>query len=142
MSIDRELIYGRIFERLETIEGLKEVSRKLRHWSDVVEFPVVFLAQGNENVTKSGRGLNSVNSISPTIYAYVKVEIDQLPGPTLNRILDAITLSLEPTMGTGNKQTLGGIVEDCYINGQILTDEGTLGQLAVAIIPLNVVVSQ
>jgi len=57
---------------------------------------------------------------------------------TLNNEVDAIVAALDREPASG-MQTLGGLVHDCRIAGDIETDEGRLGQQAVAIIPIEII---
>jgi hypothetical protein len=57
-----------------------------------------------------------------------------LPAIALNQLVDAIELALSPGPAF-EEQTLGGLVSHCRIVGEIETDEGVLGDQAVAIIP-------
>jgi len=63
-----------------------------------------------------------------------------VPSVQINQILDELEAALAPPPGPSFKQTLGGLVEHCWINGEIQTDEGTLGNQAVAIIPIRMLV--
>jgi hypothetical protein len=139
--MNREAIYKALYAKLQRIDGIRDIGRRLKPWTDVLEFPAVFLAQGNEQNIKGGRGLPNKYELSPSIYLYVKVEVGEIPGPVLNEFLDSITQALKPAEGAENKQTLGGLVEDCWIDGQVITDEGTLGEMAVAVIPIKIVVA-
>lgn len=62
------------------------------------------------------------------------------PAITLNPLLDALELALAPSMATGI-QNLGlpEMVQHAYIAGKIETDEGVLGDQAIAIVPVEIV---
>ena len=58
-------------------------------------------------------------------------------GPTAYK-LDGTEVTSDVNFGQATgKQTLGGLVHDCRIAGDIETDEGRLGDQAVAIIPIE-----
>jgi hypothetical protein len=135
--IARELVYAALYARLLTIPGIVTTSRKLMHWADVTEFPAMFQAQKSETVSKT-KGVDTKLEMMVDVYVYVKVEDGQPSSPALNDMLDKVAAAIAPIPGSDNKQTLGGLVEDCVLRGQILTDEGTLGELAVAIIPIQI----
>jgi hypothetical protein len=61
----------------------------------------------------------------------------------LNPLLDAIAAALAPTGAdlVAGAQTLGGLVKHCWISGAIETDEGALGGQAVAIVPVEILVT-
>jgi hypothetical protein len=73
------------------------------------------------------------------LYIYNLSTADPYASPAigLNKLMDAVTAALSP-MGGATEQTLGGLVSYCRINGQINTDEGVLGDQAVAIIPIEI----
>lgn len=140
--MSREAIYSALFSRLQRIPSVQTCSRKLKHWADVEEFPAIFQNQKGELAAKSGRGVPTVWTLSCDIYVYVKVSAEELTSTALNDVLDHIQAALAAPEPISNKQSLGGLVEDCWINGQIVTDEGSLGEIGVAIIPVQIVVTQ
>ena len=133
----RETIFAAVAKLVEGIHGLKNFSRQLKHWSDVPssEQPALFMATVNQNVTVAGRGIPPKRSLPVKLYLYT-----QNHDPALqNDMLDAIEAALEPPEGEA-VQTLGGLVSHCWIEGEIETDEGLLGEQAVAIIPISILV--
>jgi len=140
--MNREAIYSAFFAQLQTIAGLKTTSRKLRHWVDVPkeQMPALFLAQGNESLeTRIGGGPQSVKLL-PSVYLYVNTSGNTPPGSILNPLLDAIQAVIDQQHPVTGKNSLGGVtgVEWARIDGIIDTDEGTLGDLAVAIISVAI----
>lgn len=137
--IDREAIYAALFARLATIPGLVTTSRVLRHWDDVQpeEQPALFQAQGAQQpTTVTGQATKWL--LPADIYVYVRTEEGQPPSSVLNPILDAIesAFPLHPVTGKHSLDAPG--VEWARIEGAIETDEGTLGQQAVAIVPIQI----
>lgn len=135
--MNREAIYSALFSRLANLPGVMTASRRLRHWSDVgmSEQPAVFMSQKNETAAKT-QGTASIWTFAVDVYLYVKVQGNDAPGPALNPLLDAIEAALAPDNPIKNTCTLGGLVHHCRIDGSIETDEGTLGDQAVAIVPI------
>lgn len=140
--INREPIYAALFAKLSASAGYATTSRRLKHWNDVPsgEQPALFMAQRNEVAATKGRGLPTEWTLSVDVYVYVRTDGGQAPGPLLNQLLDAVEAALAPSQ-LENVQTLGGLVHWCRIEGAIETDEGTLGDQAVAIIPISMFVS-
>ena len=60
----------------------------------------------------------------------------QPPSATLNPLIDAACAVLQPAFG---KNTLRGLVEYVAIDGDIEVFEGVLGDRALAILPLKIV---
>ena len=137
--MNREPIYVAQFSLLAAVPGLVTSSRKLLHWSKVpaIAQPALFMAQGSE-VAKRVTGQPTVWTLDVKAYLYVNTSGDVAPTTTLNSILDAIETTMNPALA-GSHQTLGNLVHDARIEGTIETDEGTLGDQAVAIIPIRII---
>jgi hypothetical protein len=137
--ITREDIYAGLFDHLKAIPGLVVSSRILRHWADVPpeQQPALFQAQVREQPhTITGEDCKWMLDVD--VYVYVRTDGDVVPGSVLNPLLDAIeaAMPLHPVTGKHTLSVAG--VEWARINGAIETDEGTLGQQAVAIVPIQI----
>lgn len=117
-------------------------ARLLRHWSDVPasEQPALFFAQGDE-IAERRSGQLTKWTLHGKFYIYGYSSSDRSPvAPLMNRMLGAVRTAMDPDQsGPGRMQfrnTLGGLVFDCYISGKIATDEGYLGQQGVAQVPI------
>ena len=155
MALDREPIYTAIFTRLQAVAGIVTCSRTWRHFDDVpmAQQPALFLTIGNE-VCKPQRGMPPEWILSPTLHLYVRNDATPsiAPGIQLHAFLKAIEAAFERTPAEASLlngpfsdsgadsygTTLGGLVNHCFIKGQIITDEGLLQKQALAIIPLEV----
>ena len=144
MNIPREAVYAALFSLLAATSGIKTSSRRLKMWTEVAppDQPALFMVQRHES--------SKVTTRVPTIHElYVDIILygnnggqDQsstAPMSILNPIVDAIEAKLLPGAGSMD-QTLGGLVERCRIDGDIQTDEGALGDQAVVIIPVTILV--
>lgn len=142
--IDREQIYQAAFDLAKNTSGAKSFSRRLKHWSDVphADQPALFMVQRRETA--------KVTTKIPTIwtmgidfvlYGHNSGQDSVAPMSTLNPIIDAIVAAFLPAGGV-EEQTLGGLVERCRIDGEILTDEGVLGDQAIVVIPITILVPQ
>ncbi len=138
----REQIYGALFAKLSAIPGVVTASRRLLHWSDVspASQPSLFQVQKSETVTQQS-AFQAVWKFHIDLYLYAFSPDSNVSGSTiLNPIVDLIEQALSPPDGM-QAQTLGGLVKYCHIVGQIITDEGVLGQQAVAVIPVEILVN-
>jgi hypothetical protein len=139
--MNREAIYSGFFAQLQAIPGVKTCSRKLQHWTDVPsEFhPAIFLAQGNEFV-EPANGFPSKVTLRPTVYLYANTAGADNPGAVLNPLLDAIEAIINARHPVTGRNSLGmpQAVEWARIDGQIDTDEGVLGDQAVAQSPVAI----
>ena len=134
----RESIYAALFTLVSAAPGLFTKSRKLLHWNDVPasQRPALFMAQRRETAMQV-TGRPTVWTLQVDLYVYVSTLGNDYPGEVLNPILDAITAQLDYPFA-GQPQTLGGLVQWARIEGSIETDEGTLGNDAVAIISVSI----
>jgi hypothetical protein len=140
--IEREPIYLALFARLQAIPGLATVSRRVKHWDDVpsASQPALFQSQKSQTAQKQ-TGLPTRWTLPVEVYLYVRSPTTDAPAAHLNPLIDAVCGALAPDDITGQRCTLGGLVHDARIAGQIETDEGTLGDQAVAIVPIEILVT-
>lgn len=137
--MNREPIYAALFNLVKASTVFTTASRRLKHWSDVppADQPALFMAQRPESV-QTVPGMPSVHVLSVDLYLYANTQdVNDAPAQILNTLLDAVEASLAPDKIT-NKCRLGGLVEHAWIEGSIETDEGTLGDQAVCIIPIKI----
>ena len=141
MNIVSDPFYAALFALLQGSSSFVTSSRRLRHWSDVspAELPALFVADGPQTPTQV-KGMPPKWTLDAKAYIYVPVQALAAPGPLLNEYLDALDKALAPTPYQVT-QTLGGLVSHCWISNTVETDEGTLGDLAVAIVPISMLVA-
>lgn len=139
--MNREAIYAAAFAQLGAIPGFRTVSRRLKHWTDVprVDCPAAYFVQRNEvcSVTR-GQPRQWMLNVDVILYAYAESTDDASPMVILNPLMDAVCARFNPDPVTGTV-TLGGLAYHSQVSGSIETDEGTLGELAVAVIPITIV---
>jgi hypothetical protein len=143
MNVARETIYAALFARLSAIPGIVTASRRLKHWDDTPPAlqPALFLVQRHEHPHQA-RGLPAAWTLAVDLYLYAHAGGDPnaAPSQTVNALIDAIEAALDPDPATG-VQSLGGLVSHCWIDASgIETDEGALGEQAVAVIPIAITV--
>ena len=100
--------------------------------------PALFMTQGTQKSQTQQKGLPYKWDLLVKVWIYVNVPDGTSPDPVINPILDQITALLTPA--NGNKLTLGGLVDEVIIDGDIETFEGTLGSQEVAIVPIRILV--
>lgn len=140
MTLKRETYYGALADKLKAIPGIKTFSRRLQHVSEVPvqKQPAVFLAQTGQRPTyQVGRTI--IWEFSADIYVYVRDPKNSDPGVLMNPIMDSIAAVFEPDNQMVNACTFGGLCHKVEL-GQISTDEGTMGEQAIAIIPVTMTV--
>ncbi|HTQ33571.1 MAG TPA: hypothetical protein VMI30_05340 [Stellaceae bacterium] len=140
--INREAIYAALFGLFETAADFATVDRRLRHWSDgaPAEQPALFVAQKSELASVNTLGAPTVWTLAVDLYVYAHSSDPYLaPATVLNPLIDAVEAALMPSVATG-VQDLGlpAMVQHAYIHGKIETDEGVLGDQAVAMVPVEI----
>jgi hypothetical protein len=138
----REPIYAALFALIEDAAPFVTTSRRLRHWSDVgaAEQPALFMIQKSETAEER-RPLPVKWRASVDLYLYAQAPDETTaPATVLNPLLDALETALAPDP-VSHVQTLGGLVQHCWVSGRIATDEGVLGGQSVAIVPVEILVS-
>lgn len=138
--VSREQSFAALFARLSSASGFVSTSRVLRHWDNVApeQQPIGMQMEGRQIAAGP-----SLRLTKWTFHAewYVYAHAANTSGDVvalLNSLVDACVAALDPGPAF-DTQTLGGLVTDCRISGDIETSEGRLGQQAVAIIPLLII---
>ena len=140
--IAREPIYAALFDLAAAAAGFATAERRLRHWSDVApaEQPALFMTQKSEIAAVKTLGAPTVWTLLVELYLYAHSSDPHLsPATVLNPLVDAVEASLAPAATTG-LQDLGlpSMVQHAVIAGKIETEEGVLGDQAIAIIPIEI----
>ncbi len=140
--ITREPIYAALLGLLEAAADFAVVGRRLRHWSDVspVEQPALFMAQKSELATIKTLGTPTAWTLRWTcMCTLIRATRTARRRRCSTRCSNAVEAALAPSAATG-LQDLGlpATVQHAYISGKIETDEGVLGDQAVAIVPVEI----
>ena len=142
--MNSEVIYQALFDRLSGIDGFVTMSRRLRLWNDVAptERPALFVTQGNQSEAPT-KGLDAIVELSAEAYIYVHEEDPtKPPSSQLNTMIDRFRAKLAPDHpDICEYQTLGGLVEHCWIEGTIEVFEAVENMLddqGIAIIPIRI----
>lgn len=140
MALNTETVYAALAARLFTVPGLVTTSRRLRHVNDVpdTQQPAMFLAQGLQTPSyETGRATQW--TLNATAWLYVKDPASAIPGQVFNTLLNGVRAALAFDNVMQNACTLGGLAMWVRL-GTIETDEGTLGEQAIARIPITMLV--
>ena len=140
--MQRELYYAALFKRLQQMPTPVQCERVLAHHEDVPANlqPAVFMTVTSPNAEQV-TGLPTKYLLDAKVWIYAHRDtVGDVPSVTVNRILDELDEVLRPPVGPSFKQTLGGLVEHCWIDGEIHTDEGWLGLQSIAVVPVRMLV--
>jgi hypothetical protein len=140
--IVREAIYAALWALAAEAENFATASRRLRHWSDVspAEQPALFMSEKGGVAKVKALGAPIVWTLFADLYLYAHSSDPYLPPASiLNPLLDAIEAALAPAPASGIQDLgLPTMVQHAYIAGKIETDEGVLGDQAIAIVPVEI----
>lgn len=143
MATTREQAMEALFALLQTVPGFNSYSRRLKMWTQVPteSQPALFLVEHSESRLTSLRGTPGRLQLLANIWIMLKTTDPEIIGGTeLNNLLDAIETTIE-TSGVDpkvNVQTLGGLVNRCWVNGTVIKDPGDIDGQALAIMPVNI----
>lgn len=142
MTIQREAIYSALWNAVSAAAPFATASRRLRHWSDVSppEQPALFLSEKTQEGRSEAHATPIVWSLDADLYIYAhSSDPAAAPATILNPLIDALEAALAPNPKTGlNNLGLPQFVRHCRVEGKIETDEGVLGDQAVAIVPVKI----
>lgn len=144
--MNREAITQAAADRIFAIPGLRSTGRKVKDYAQTAagDCPALYLGVGaQELLTEVGRP--PVWRLELVAYLYCHDGSSAGPSAQMNRFLDAIDQVLgrdvpsDPVaIGTGAATTLGGLVHSARVSA-VQTDEGSYGDLGVAIVTIEVI---
>jgi hypothetical protein len=140
--IEREAIYAALWTLAAGAAEFATASRRLRHWADVspAEQPALFMAEKGGHAAVKRPGAPVVWTLFADFFVYAhSSDPYAAPATILNPLLDALEAALAPSPATGLQQLgLAQMVQHAWIAGRVETDEGVLGDQAVAIVPVEI----
>ncbi len=75
------------------------------------------------------------------IFVYTNpAPVDVLPSTTLNNAVAAVMSILVDPIFPAREQTLGGLVSNCWVEGETIYDSGEVQPPGLAVIPLKILV--
>ena len=143
MTASREAIYAALFALVAGSAGFKTTGRRLKLWSDVnaSDKPALFLAQRGQTYVQGSEATPQKVTLKADLFVYTNVGKDPkaVPARQLNDLVDAVDAALAGDVVTG-RQTLGGLVAHCWIEGEVMIDPGDLDGDGLAVIPVRILI--
>jgi hypothetical protein len=139
--IRREPVYAALWSLVAQAGDFATAERRLKHWSDVspAEQPAVFMCEKGSEARVKALGAPAVWTLYADFYVYAhSSDPYTAPATVLNPLLDAIEAALAPPATGVQDLGLPAVVQHAYIAGKIETDEGVLGDQAIAIVPVEI----
>lgn len=141
----RESIFAALFTLLQTATGFNSSSRSIKDFADVApaDQPALFLQEGKQRAETRYR-IPTKWTFYADIVLYVNSATPNQSADTvtvLNQQIDAVLAVLAPSKVTADV-TLGNLVEDVRVNGDVDVYEGRLdagGRQGIAVIPIEII---
>ncbi len=143
--ITRNQIMDALKALIEDMDTIALVSRRFQEFTSLsgsAEMPYAMICKPKESYPQRAiTGLPPKRTWTVEIIIYISVGNDQTdtPDETVNDILDELDFTLKPGVGK-EVQTLGGLVDHCYIMGDIICVPGDLDGIGMIHVPLEIVV--
>jgi hypothetical protein len=142
--MNREAIYTALFSLVSGSASFVTTGRRVKLWSDMnpSDFPALFVNQRDNGYSRGGEHVPAKVTLEADIIIYTSTGLDPnvVPATELNNLLDAIDTALAPSPVPNSRQTLGGLVEHCWIEGQIIVVPGDSDGIGLAMIPVKILV--
>jgi hypothetical protein len=121
-------------------------ARRLKLWNDVSTSarPACFLFEGGEDVYSWTETARVKRIIEVRLFIYLSAKDGSVVGAALlNEVMDALDAALVPKGADElvGRNTLGGAVHHCLIEGKVLKDPGDLDGDALLVVPVKIVLS-
>lgn len=143
MNVPRETIYNALLGRAESISPypFKLVSRQPQPWTnlDAGNLPALFQWERGETEKQTTYGLGRWTAkVAWMVLFQPSQNASDVVASRMNPVLDALEASLLADV-PGQKQTLGGLVENAWIDGEVIKELGVLSTIAALVIPITVI---
>lgn len=136
---------GTVFSQpVSGVTSFKGIYRRLVLWADCPKSsrPALYITEHSENNAFKAENTPALTTMRVDLFIYLdSSDMASVPAIDVNVILDAVTKAIAPTPGFEQRQTLGGLVSHCRIDGEILKDPGDLDGDGLILIPILILVT-
>ena len=134
-------IFDALKAMLSSVPGVVKFSDRPKHHDQIksTDMPTIFLLPFDEDHSRRTGG-ETIPILRPTVVVFTAEDegADKSAGRVLIEVLDALDTKLKGSPLTDGRQTLGGLVHDCFVSGTVETDGGEWGSKAGAVLPLEI----
>ena len=144
MNAPREQIYAALFSTLQSSLAARfaTMSRRWRMPEQVSpeSRPALFQVQTGERAKTNANGepIIWICTVDLVIYTQGSGDEQTIPSQELNSLLDSVEAALAPPAKGDGKQTLGGQVSHCRLQGSARITENVSGATAMAVVPVEI----
>lgn len=137
-----ESVFAALFAKLSGVATFALSGRRLVNVQDLnpEQFPAAFQLQGKQTWRFSPNAPPVLTLRATWVLYTFQTDPAAAQSTPLNLLLDAVRTAMLPPAG-GVKQSLGGLVEYAAIDGDVEIFEGVLGERAVALVPITLVMA-
>ena len=142
--MSREAAFSALFAAVSAAYPWGVASRRLKLWSEVPSAlrPALFQLEAGPETYQWPTPAAPKRTLEAKLFLYFDARDPATPGASaINAALDALDDALAPSgadLALG-RQTLGGAVHDCKINGVPVRDPGDLDGDAIAVVAVRLV---
>jgi hypothetical protein len=142
--MSREAAFSALFAAVSGAYPWGVASRRLKLWSEVPAAlrPALFQLEAGAETYQWPTPATPRRTLEAKLFLYFDARDPTIPGASaINAALDALDAALAPSgadLALG-RQTLGGAVHDCKINGAPVRDPGDLDGDGLAVVSVKVV---
>jgi len=140
----REQVATALFALLLTSGNYVTSSRRLQTIDQVgpLDKPALFMVEHKEQHAKGKNITPAIRTMDVDVFIFISVGQDPnvVPMTALNNLIDAIDPVSGGVLAPGpnGQQTLGGLVTNCYIDGDVVKVPGDFDGNGVAVVPIKV----
>lgn len=140
-AVTREDIMTALCARVFAVSSFKTTGRRVLHWSKVEQQPACFVRNVKETVERPNI-VFAKRTMHAEIWIYFQAGSNKEaePGAELNRLAEALDAAFEPDDGGLGTLTLGGLVQHCWIEGEVDIDPGDYDGQAKLVVPVLILV--
>ena len=142
--MSREAAFSALFAAVSDAYPWGLASRRMKLWSEIPAAmrPALFQLESGAEAYQWASPATPKRTLEAKLFLYFDARDPTTPGASaINAALDALDAALAPSgadSGLG-RQTLGGVVHDCKINGVPVRDPGDLDGDGLAVVSVKLV---
>lgn len=145
--VDVEPVLNALENLLKQVAEFETVSRTFVPWDQILatDQPALIIHDFKETES-GGRGQRDKLTLYVQLLIFFKVDKNDKtlrPSTKMNNLVKAVRKAIVPRTGPdtiNGVQTLGGLVDDCRIDGDIKKDQGVLDDQGSVLIPLVITI--
>ena len=147
MMPSRVTIFSALYALLQGVANFALTSQRYTSWdqlSAAKQFPALMLWEEGDRYEWRADPLARITlRVKAIIFLSASADLMVAPVQDIDNLLDAIDAALAPSTGmdkvTG-RQTLGNLVYNCRIEGEVIKASGDLDGISLLVVPINITI--